>query len=428
MRSIVFACVVSLAVAGCGSSGGDAGGSGGATSGGTGGSSGSSGSSGSTGGAGGTATGTGGTTAGSGGAIGAGGTGSGGKNGTGGATGTGGTSGTGGATGAGGAGGTTSGLPTPPTSGVPRPAGQPGNLRVLDWAGFKAAISFTFDDSQPSQIAHYAELQAVGVPMTFYICDGNVGLASFDATWTQAAKDGHELGNHTAHHCHADSTGCSFGAWSGSTATEISGNATYITQHYPQSAVWTMASPFGDTGWDTPAQASVFINRGVGGGMIGAGTSDNSDPFNLPIHLAATGETAAQFNTATDAAHTAGKWLIFLIHSIDPTTAEWFNPVNITDVTGSMTHAKMLADVWTDTVVAIGAYWRAQKIVAAATPATSGTTQTWTWTLPAHFPAGKFLRVTVSGGTLAQAGRTLTWNDHGYYEIALDAGSLTLTP
>ena len=422
MRSIVFACVVSLAVAGCGSSGGDAGGSGGATSGGTGGSSGS------TGGAGGTATGTGGTTAGSGGAIGAGGTGSGGKNGTGGATGTGGTSGTGGATGAGGAGGTTSGLPTPPTSGVPRPAGQPGNLRVLDWAGFKAAISFTFDDSQPSQIAHYAELQAVGVPMTFYICDGNVGLASFDATWTQAAKDGHELGNHTAHHCHADSTGCSFGAWSGSTATEISGNTTYITQHYPQSAVWTMASPFGDTGWDTPAQASVFINRGVGGGMIGAGTSDNSDPFNLPIHLAATGETAAQFNTATDAAHTAGKWLIFLIHSIDPTTAEWFNPVNITDVTGSMTHAKMLADVWTDTVVAIGAYWRAQKIVAAATPATSGTTQTWTWTLPAHFPAGKFLRVTVSGGTLAQAGRTLTWNDHGYYEIALDAGSLTLTP
>jgi len=428
MRSIVFACVVSLAVAGCGSSGGDAGGSGGATSGGTGGSSGSSGSSGSTGGAGGTATGTGGTTAGSGGAIGAGSTGSGGKNGTGGATGAGGTSGTGGATGAGGAGGTTSGLPTPPTSGVPRPAGQPGNLRVLDWAGFKAAISFTFDDSQPSQIAHYAELQAVGVPMTFYICDGNVGLASFDATSTQAAKDGHELGNHTAHHCHADSTGCSFGAWSGSTATEISGNATYITQHYPQSAVWTMASPFGDTGWDTPAQASVFINRGVGGGMIGAGTTDNSDPFNLPIHLAATGETAAQFNAATDAAHTAGKWLIFLIHSIDPTTAEWFNPVNITDVTGSMTHAKMLADVWTDTVVAIGAYWRAQKIVAAATPATSGTTQTWTWTLPAHFPAGKFLRVTVSGGTLAQAGRTLTWNDHGYYEIALDAGSLTLTP
>jgi peptidoglycan/xylan/chitin deacetylase (PgdA/CDA1 family) len=427
---LAASCVALAGAAGCGAGGNDAGGAGGAagaTSAGSGGATG----------AGGTANGAGGAgNPGSGGALGAGGTGSGGKSGTGGSsTGTGGRTGSGGATGAGGAGGAggttsagSSGLPTPTTSGVPRPAGQPGNLRVLDWAGFKAAISFTFDDAQPSQIAHYAELQAVGVPMTFYICDGNVGLASFDATWTQAAKDGHELGNHTAHHCHADSTGCSFGAWSGSTATEISGNATYITQHYPQSAVWTMASPFGDTGWDTPAQASVFINRGVGGGMIGAGTSDNTDAFNLPIHLAATGETAAQFNTATDAARTAGKWLIFLIHTINPTTANWFNPVDITDVTGSMTHAKGLTDVWTDTVVAIGAYWRGQKLLASTTPTTAGTTQTWTWTLPPHFPSGKFLRVTVGGGTLAQAGRALTWNDHGYYEIALDAGSLTLSP
>jgi hypothetical protein len=127
-------------------------------------------------------------------------------------------------------------------------------------------------------------------------------------------------------------------------------------------------------------------------------------------------------------AYPCGKWLIFLIHSIDPTTAEWYNPVNITDVTGSMSHAKGLTDVWTDTVVAIGAYWRGQKVLAATTPTTSGTTQTWTWTLPPHFPAGKFLRVTVGGGTPSQSGRTLTWNDHGYYEIALDAGSLTLGP
>jgi hypothetical protein len=38
------------------------------------------------------------------------------------------------------------------------------------------------------------------------------------------------------------------------------------------------------------------------------------------------------------------------------------------------------------------------------------------------------LRITVAGGTPSQSGRALTWNDHGYYEIALDAGSLTLGP
>src|SRR5512138_296521 len=38
-------------------------------------------------------------------------------------------------------------LPTPPDDHIPRPAGRPGNLRVLDWAGFRGAVSYTFDDS-----------------------------------------------------------------------------------------------------------------------------------------------------------------------------------------------------------------------------------------------------------------------------------------
>ncbi len=48
--------------------------------------------------------------------------------------------------------------------------------------------------------------------------------------------------------------------------------------------------------------------------------------------------------------------------------------------------------------------------------------------LPDHFPAGKRLRVRVDGGTLSQNGQTLAWDAHGYYEIALDAGSLMLGP
>jgi len=80
----------------------------------------------------------------------------------------------------------------------------------------------------------------------------------------------------------------------------------------------------------------------------------------------------------------------------------------------------------------VGAYWRGQKVLAAVTPTVTGDkrtpSQTWTWTLPAHFPPGRFLRVKVDGGTLAQRGQPLTWNGHGYYEIALDAGSVTLSP
>jgi peptidoglycan/xylan/chitin deacetylase (PgdA/CDA1 family) len=351
-------------------------------------------------------------------------TGSAGTTGSAGSTGTAGSRGTDGSTSNG-----PSGLPTPPgAGGLPPPSGTPGNFTVLAWAGFTAAVSWTFDDSQPSQIAHYAELAAVGIPMTFYISTGNNTESGYDATWTQAVNDGSEIGNHTVHHCHADLTMCSFGTPDATLTQEIDDCSTYITQHYPQVATWTAASPFGDTGYDSDDQSRFLVNRGVGGGMVGASPNDNTDPFNLPIYLAQPGDTASIFSGQIDSAHSGGKWLIILVHSITPTSATWYNPVAITDVTGGMTHGQSLGDVWSDTVVAIAAYWRAQKLVSGVTPTPSGTSQTWTWTLPANFPTGKYLRVTVAGGTLTQGGNVVPWNDHGYYEIALDAGSVTLSP
>jgi hypothetical protein len=136
-------------------------------------------------------------------------------------------------------------------------------------------------------------------------------------------------------------------------------------------------------------------------------------------------ERAASFNAATDATRGSGRWLIFVIHSITPTSTVWYNPVDVGEVTGAMRYAKSLSDVWTDTISNVGAYWRGQKIVTDAI-AQGGTT--YSWTLPPHFPPGKVVRVTVSGGTPTQHGRALAWSEHGYYEVALDAGSLTLSP
>jgi hypothetical protein len=128
----------------------------------------------------------------------------------------------------------------------------------------------------------------------------------------------------------------------------------------------------------------------------------------------------------TDAARNAGAWQIFLIHTITPTTAIWFNPVAVTDVTGAMTHAKTAGDTWVDSVVNVGAYWRGLKTLASAKSTTSGTTTTWVWQLPSHFPSGKFLRVTVPAGTLSQNGAPLNKSANGFFSVSLDAGSLTL--
>ena len=319
-----------------------------------------------------------------------------------------------------------SGLPATTASGVPRPSGPPGNLTVLDWAGFKGAVSWTFDDAQPSHIAHYAELQAVGVPMTFYVTTNNDAEPGFVETWQRAVKDGHELGNHSVHHCHANLTGCTSGRPLPTLDAELDEASRYIVAHTGQKRVWTAASPFGDSGYNHAAEARFFINRGVPGGMIAP--NDSTDPYNLPIHMVGPGESAGRLDTITDAARAGGKWVIFLVHTLTPTDAVWYAPEPIRDVTAAMGHAGSLADVWTSTVVDVAAYWRGQQILSATKPAASGADLVWTWTLPPHFPAGKFLRVKVDGGTPVQDGRPLAWSAHGYYEVALDSGALTLSP
>jgi hypothetical protein len=117
-----------------------------------------------------------------------------------------------------------------------------------------------------------------------------------------------------------------------------------------------------------------------------------------------------------------------LFHSLLPGD-NCYAGVPASDVTDSVGHAKSLSDVWIDTVANVGAYWLAERALTHAAAASSGGGgTTFTWTLPAHFPAGKYLRVTVSGGTLRQGAAQLVWNGNGFYEVALDAGSLSWSP
>ena len=324
-------------------------------------------------------------------------------------------------------------LPNPPDDHIPRPSGRPGNLRVLDWAGFRGAISYTFDDSQPSQIEHYAELQAAGVPMTFYLSSGWADTSPlYEATWRQAVRDGHEIGNHTIHHCRADLTGCAVGTPLADPLAEIDVNAAYITEHTRQRAVLTMASPFGDANWDAFARQRVFLHRDVFQGLVAP--NDSTDPFHLPCFMAGAPEFGgiddqqSTFEGLIDTTRASDTWLIFLFHTILPTTNNWFGPVDIGAITGSMQHATSFRDVWVDTMLEIGAYWRAQKLFSELTPITRGHLTIWTWQLPDHFPRGRFLRVKVDGGRLRQLRGPLVWNRHGYYEVSLDAGVLILSP
>ena len=193
-------------------------------------------------------------------------------------------------------------LPVPPGGGIAQPSGTPGNLTVLNWAGFKAAVSYTFDDTNSSQIQHYPALQALGVRMTFYLITSKTSDLN-NPVWVQAMQDGHELANHTRTH-----------AMTG-TAEDVDGGDMDLQQKFGIT-VWTMASPYGNTSYLPLAATRYLINRGVNGGR--------SPPTTTPIRSTSSllcprrrARPRAAFNAEIDAVRTAGRWKTVLVHGFN---------------------------------------------------------------------------------------------------------------
>ncbi|MEP6651857.1 MAG: polysaccharide deacetylase family protein [Myxococcales bacterium] len=331
-----------------------------------------------------------------------------------GASGTGGAAGSGSGVGDGGTGQASAvpRLPLPPgAANVPRPSGTPGSITVINWAGFKGAVSYTFDDSNSSQIEHYAELQALGVPCTFYLWTARPD--SSNPIWGTALKDGHEIGNHSKTHV------------SNGTGEDLDAAQMFLISKFGV-APTTMAAPNGAGVYTTLAKGRFFINRGTKNSIILP--NDNTDPFTLPTFYSDEGAAASVFDQQVDSARAAGGWRTFLIHGFSGGTDHAFKPIPFESFAGNVRHTKGLGDMWMGRVDMVGAYWVGQKVFSKATMTMDGAEKTWKWTLPDHFPTGRFLRVTVAGGKLKQGGTELAWDPHGYYEIALDAGSVTLSP
>jgi peptidoglycan/xylan/chitin deacetylase (PgdA/CDA1 family) len=302
--------------------------------------------------------------------------------------------------------------PAPGPDNVPAPSGAPGGLTVLDWAGFPAAVTYSFDDNDGSQLNYYDQMHAIGGRYTFYLVTnpGVIGTAITDAAWKKIRDDGNEIGNHTTdHNC--------------GTANIDGGNSAIQTTFGAPPT--TLAAPYGDSACASQAPGRVFINRGVGPAQP-VKPLDNSNPFNLNCYIPATDQAASEYNKNIDSALSQKGWVIYVIHGIKPTSHS-YQPVAWEGLKGAIEYAKS-KNVWIDTMENIGSYWLGQKAFAAATTQMNGDTTTWTWTLPEKFPTGKYLRVKVDGGTLTQGGAPLTWDPHGYYEIELDKKTLTLAP
>jgi Polysaccharide deacetylase len=249
------------------------------------------------------------------------------------------------------------------------------------------------------------------VPFTWYLQTGKNEAGN--AFYQRALDAGHELGNHTQSH------------GSGAADNDVNQAQTFLMTKYGVTA-YTMAAPNGSTGNYTSITSQLFIlDRGVNDSLIGP--DDNTNLSNLPSMIPPTGAGTAQFNPKVDAAVSQKKWQTVCIHGFTGGTDGAYQPIDLTGFIDSVKYAKT-KDIWIGTMVDVGAYFIGRKLVKASMPQTMGESKVYTWNLPAVFPPGKYVRVTVEGGTLSQDGKTLPWNDHGFYEVALDAGSLTISP
>lgn len=284
---------------------------------------------------------------------------------------------------------------------------------MLDWAGFDAAVSYTFDDANSSQLAHYDALNALGVPLTFFLITGKPEAA--DATWGRAVRDGHELGNHSRAHAHRGS------------GEDLDAASAFLHERFGVTA-WTMAAPFGDGSYHALASTRFLLNRGVADGLVMP--NDATDPFALPCFIPPAGAPASAFDAQIDQALARHGWRIVLVHGFAGGSDGAYLPVALDQFLGSVGHAASRPGLWIDSMLNVGAYWRGQQLVTAAMAASPdhASAVTWSWTLPPHFPPGHFLRVTSAGGTLSQKGVALPRDERGYYEIALDVGVLTWSP
>ena len=338
----------------------------------------------------------------------------------------GGSSGVGGTTGTGGGTSVTvspSGYPAAGASGQAKPSATGTTVTVLPWAGFKSAISFTHDDTNSSQISNYSQLAALNdkgnnARFTFYMQTGKTTELG-NAVWPQAVKAGHELGNHTKSHQSAAS------------ASDIDAAESTLKSMFGVTA-YSVAAPNGDASYQTvvPPMKEFLSNRTAGNSGGIAPTDAPSKQWALPCIIPATGASASAMESSITSGTSGGKWNIFLVHGFSGGSDGAYQPVSITEYTNTVKWTKDQGTYWIDTVLNVSVYWIAGYNFNKLTPTTSGTDKTWTWKTSdwnSPFPPGHYLRVKTDGGTLKQGSTTLAWDDHGYYEVSLDAGTLTLS-
>jgi peptidoglycan/xylan/chitin deacetylase (PgdA/CDA1 family) len=293
------------------------------------------------------------------------------------------------------------------------------SFKVLPWNGYRAALSLTFDDGDPSQLDFaIPEMEKRGIRGSFYLVVNRLDRVE---EWKKASRFGHELGNHSLTHRRASTLA------PGEAETEV-GVAKQKLEETLGVPIETFVYPYSEV---TPAlrQAAEkhhFITRC---GLELPPMTPESDPdwAYLPSLVAWTYTSAGILKGWANTALQDGGWTLPMFHSFDGTKTGWQPMARKVFIEFLDFLAEEKDRLWLGPVREVGAYWMAQKTLERTKPRTQGNRTVWKWQKPGLFPGGTRLKVLpTQGARLEQGGQTLQPAPDGTCSVSFDAGELTL--
>lgn len=265
-----------------------------------------------------------------------------------------------------------------------------GPVTTVPWNGHTGAVSLTYDDARTSQIPILVpQLDALKVKATFFICLTGAGgdFEAKKADWIQAAKNGHELANHTKTHANMP----------GDTEAKpiITEMASYLRGLDPVVESVTFAYPGCGVNGKNAINSENFIARGCGQTSYAWGTQP-SDWMNIQGLIM----NPSNVNTAINmfhAAKSANTWVTTIVHDVKE------NPDQYSMTPGDnkkMVEAAIADNLWIDTYETVAAYYRAHFVMDAAAAVPTGAGWALTWSSPhAKMPKSVPLRVKLAAAT-----------------------------
>ena len=209
-------------------------------------------------------------------------------------------------------------------------AAQPVAMKPAGtWMGRKAAVALTYDDGLHVHLDKVIPvLDSAGFKGTFYLIGSREGVTKRLDDWRSAARNGHELGNHTLFHpCIAVAPGRDYRDW---VLPEYDLNNYTVTRYVDEIRMAnvflkaldgkdkrTLALPCGD-GVIQGTIIAPLLSSDVAGVRTGNGYNgiDDFDPLRIKAIGVDDQHTSAQLIGMVKKAQESGALLVFLFHGV----------------------------------------------------------------------------------------------------------------